>query len=129
MASGQKKFSWTDKIINPHQLGGIETSILDNGLGRGTRIAWINTGAGLRYKVAIDRALDIVDAFYNEHSLAWLSHGGTSAPRPIAIAASNGSPRSAAACLPPAASRAWARPTASTASMAGSVISLPRSNR
>jgi hypothetical protein len=82
MAAGQKKFAWTNKIINPAQLGGIETSILDNGLGRGTRIAWVNTGAGLRYKVVIDRALDIVDAFYNEHSLAWLSHGGTSAPRP-----------------------------------------------
>jgi len=82
MAAGQKKFAWTDKIGNPAQLGGIETSILDNGLGRGTRIAWVNTGAGLRYKVVIDRGLDIVDAFYNEHSLAWLSHGGTSAPRP-----------------------------------------------
>lgn len=82
MASGQKKFAWTDKIINPAQLGGIETSVLDNGLGRGTRIAWINTGTGLRYKVVIDRALDIVDAFYNQHSLAFISHGGTSTPRP-----------------------------------------------
>jgi hypothetical protein len=82
MAAKQGKFPWTDKIINANQVGGIETSILDNGLGRGTRIAWINTGTGLRYKVVIDRALDIVDAFYNEHSLVWLSHGGTSVPRP-----------------------------------------------
>ncbi len=68
--------NWKDKISNPAQVGGIETSVLDNGTGRGTRIAWINTGTGLRYKVALDRAMDIVDAFYNQYSLAWLSHVG-----------------------------------------------------
>ena len=76
--------SWKDKISNPAQLGGIETSILDNGAGRGTRIAWINTGTGLRYKVVIDRAMDIADAFYNQHSLAWLSHAGIIPPQPFA---------------------------------------------
>ena len=74
--------NFKDKISNPAQLGGIETSILDNGLGRGNRIAWINTGTGLRYKVVIDRGMDIADAFYNQHSLAWLSHGGFIAPQP-----------------------------------------------
>ncbi len=72
------------RISNTAQLGGIETSILDNGAGRGTRIAWINTGTGLRYKVVIDRAMDIADAFYNEHSIAWLSHAGISTPQPLA---------------------------------------------
>lgn len=72
-----------DKISNPAQLGGIETSIIDNGLGRGTRIAWINTGSGLRYKIVIDRAMDIADTFYNQHSLAWLSNGGITAPEPF----------------------------------------------
>jgi galactose mutarotase-like enzyme len=72
------------KVNNHAQLGGIETSVLDNGLARGTRIAWVNTGTGLRYKVAVDRGLDIVDAFYNQHSLAWLSHAGLTAPRPDA---------------------------------------------
>jgi hypothetical protein len=72
--------NWQDKISNHAQLGGIETSVLDNGLGRGTRIAWINTGTGLRYKVVIDRAMDIADAFYNQHSLVWLSHGGIISP-------------------------------------------------
>lgn len=71
--------SWHDKISNPAQLGGIETSVLDNGLGRGTRIAWINTGSGLRFKVAIDRGMDIADCFYNQYSLAWLSHSGLTA--------------------------------------------------
>jgi galactose mutarotase-like enzyme len=75
--------TWRDKIGNPAQWGGIETSVLDNGAGRGTRIAWVNTGAGLRYKVVPDRGLDIADAFYNAHSLAWLSHAGVTAPQPF----------------------------------------------
>lgn len=75
--------NWNDKISNPAQLGGIETAVLDNGLGRGTRIAWINTGTGLRYKVVIDRAMDIADAFFNQHSLAWLSHSGITPPEPF----------------------------------------------
>lgn len=52
-------------------------------MGRGTRIAWINTGAGLRYKVIMDRAMDIADAFYNQHSVAWLSHTGVRPPEPF----------------------------------------------
>ncbi|MCD6392561.1 MAG: aldose 1-epimerase family protein [Planctomycetes bacterium] len=73
-----------NKVGNIHQIGGIETSVLDNGPAKGSRIAWVNTGSGLRYKVAIDRGLDIVDAFYNQHSLTWLSHGGLTAPNPAA---------------------------------------------
>ena len=75
---------WSNKISNHTQLGGIETSVLDNGAGRGTRIAWINTGTGLRYKVVLDRAMDIADAFYNQHSLAWISHAGVTSPQPMA---------------------------------------------
>ncbi|GAB3167483.1 aldose 1-epimerase family protein [Telluribacter humicola] len=70
-------------IANPAQMGGIETSVLDNGSGRDTRIAWINTGTGLRYKVVIDRGMDIYDAFYNQYSLAWQSHVGITAPQPF----------------------------------------------
>jgi hypothetical protein len=73
---------WKDKISNHHQFGGIETSILDNGIGKCTRIAWINTGTGLRFKVVLDRAMDIADAFYNQHSLAWISHFGVTRPDP-----------------------------------------------
>ncbi len=76
--------TWQDKISNHQQLGGIETSVLDNGLGRGVRIAWINTGTGLRYKLVLDRAMDIAEAFYQEHSLAWISHLGISPPQPFA---------------------------------------------
>lgn len=78
-----KEQPWQNKISNTAQLGGIETSVLDNGAGRGTRVAWINTGTGLRYKVLIDRAMDIADAFYNQHSLAWFSHVGITAPQPF----------------------------------------------
>jgi len=74
---------WKNKISNPAQLGGIEISLIENGPGRGTRIAWINTGTGLRYKVVIDRAMDIADAFFNQHSLTWLSHTGIRAPEPF----------------------------------------------
>ena len=74
---------WKDKISNAAQMGGIETAVVDNGSGRGNRIAWINTGTGLRYKVIIDRAMDIADAFYNQYSLAWLSHLGSTIPQPF----------------------------------------------
>ena len=84
MATRNPTFDWRDKVGNFAQIGGIETSVLDNGPGRGTRMAWVNTGSGLRYKVVIDRGLDIVDAFYDQYSLAWLSHVGVTAPRPDA---------------------------------------------
>jgi hypothetical protein len=84
MAAKDHKSDRQNKVGNHAQVGGIETSILDNGLGKGTRIAWVNTGSGLRYKVVIDRGLDIADSFYNQYSLAWLSHAGVTAPRPDA---------------------------------------------
>jgi hypothetical protein len=84
MAKKTRGSEWKDKVGNVAQIGGIETSVLDSGLGRGTGIAWVNTGAGLRYKVVLDRGLDIVDAFYDRHSLAWISHAGLTAPRPDA---------------------------------------------
>lgn len=74
-----------NKISHPLQIGGIETSVLDNGAGRGVRIAWINTGSGLRYKVVIDRGLDIAEAFYNQHGLAWISRAGIRPPEQAAM--------------------------------------------
>lgn len=68
------------RFINPAQAGGIETSVLDDGAGRGVRIAWVNTGSPLRYKVLIDRGLDVADAFYGPHSLAFLSLTGPTPP-------------------------------------------------
>lgn len=79
MVNNQK---WKDKISNSAQLGGIELSTLEDGQGRGCRVAWVNTGSGLRFKVVLDRGMDIADAFYNEHSLAWISHLGVTVPNP-----------------------------------------------
>jgi hypothetical protein len=76
------KMNSKGKIVNHNQVGGIESYVVDNGMARGSRVAWFNTGSGLRFKVSIDRGLDIVDAFYNQYSLAWLSHNGLSNPRP-----------------------------------------------
>jgi len=75
---------YKNRICNHAQVGGIETSVLDDGLGRGVRIAWVNTGSGLRFKVVIDRAMDIADAFFNQYSLAWISPPGITRPRPDA---------------------------------------------
>jgi galactose mutarotase-like enzyme len=73
--------NWKHKLSNSHQLGGIETSVIDNGSGRGVRIAWVNTGTGLRYKLVLDRGMDILDAFHNQYSLAWISQAGLTAPQ------------------------------------------------
>jgi hypothetical protein len=75
--------NWKHKLSNSHQIGGIETSVIDNGAGRGVRIAWVNTGTGLRYKLVLDRGMDILDAFFSEYSLAWISHAGLTAPQPF----------------------------------------------
>jgi len=75
-----------NKISHPAQVGGIETSVLDTGAGRGVRIAWINTGSGLRYKVVLDRGMDIAEAFYNQHGLAWISRAGIRPPEQAAMA-------------------------------------------
>jgi hypothetical protein len=71
---------WKGKVSNHTQLGGIETAVLDNGNGKGVRIAWFNTGSGLRFRVILDRGMDIADAFFNQYSLAWISHLGVTPP-------------------------------------------------
>jgi hypothetical protein len=76
--------AWRGKVGHHAQLGGIETAVLDNGPGRGVRVAWVNTGTPLRYRVVLDRAMDVAEAFYGPHSLAWISHGGVTAPKPDA---------------------------------------------
>ncbi|MAE60482.1 MAG: DUF4432 domain-containing protein [Planctomycetaceae bacterium] len=65
-----------DRFIQPAQLGGIQTALLDDGPSRGVRVAYVNTGGGLRYTVSLDRGADLVDAALNQHSLAFLSSSG-----------------------------------------------------
>lgn len=65
-----------NKLSNLRQIGGIETSIIDNGPERGTRIAWVNTGSGLIYKLLLDRCMDIGEAYFNGIGLAWIGASG-----------------------------------------------------
>lgn len=70
----------TNKFITTGQIGGIEAYTIDEGAGRGVRVLCVNTGGGLRYRVLVDRGLDIDRAFHNEHSLTFLSHKGVTPP-------------------------------------------------
>ncbi len=47
------------------QLARIRTSVMDDGRGRGIRIADIDNGSGLRFTVLLDRGMDIGDASFN----------------------------------------------------------------
>jgi hypothetical protein len=67
-------------VANPAQVGGIEMFSMMNGPGCPNRVAMVNTGSGLNYKVVIDRGLDIADAFYKGMSLSWLSLSGINRP-------------------------------------------------
>ena len=68
------------KFIQPAQVGGIETYTIDLGPARGVRAMCMNTGGGLRYRVLVDRGLDIDQAFFNQHSLTFLTHKGLTPP-------------------------------------------------
>lgn len=70
----------TTRFINPSQVGGIDAYTLDEGPARGVRALCVNTGGGLRYRVLVDRGLDIDQAFFNQYSLAFLTHKGVTAP-------------------------------------------------
>src|SRR5476651_936664 len=69
-----------DKFINVSQIGGIERYTIDDGPGRGVRALCVNTGGGLRYRVLVDRGLDIDQAFFHQHSLSFLTHKGMTPP-------------------------------------------------
>jgi hypothetical protein len=69
-----------NKFVNPAQAGGIERYQIDDGAGRGVRALCVNTGGGLRYRVLVDRGMDVDQASFNQHSLAFLTHGGVTRP-------------------------------------------------
>lgn len=68
------------KFINAGQVGGIDQYTIDDGPARGVRVALVNTGGGLRFRVLLDRGSDIDQAFIHQHSLAFLTHKGPIAP-------------------------------------------------
>ncbi len=53
------------------QLARIRTSVLDDGRGRGIRIADVDNGSGLRFTVLLDRGMDIGDASFNGIPVAY----------------------------------------------------------
>ena len=70
MPKNQQRLAYDpNKFENIHQIGGIRTGTLDSGV----RVALLDTGAGLRFTVALDRGGDIVDARYNQFALAYLT--------------------------------------------------------
>ena len=76
MAQATTSTSWT----NPGQIGWIESYLFADGEAFGTRALLVNTGGGLRYRILPDRGLDIDQAFFNPHSLAFLTHRGVTTP-------------------------------------------------
>src|ERR1700712_2233293 len=70
----------TTKFILPAQVGGIERYTIDEGPARGVRALVVNTSGGLRYRVLVDRGLDVDHAFFDRHSLTFLSFGEVTPP-------------------------------------------------
>ena len=70
----------TGKFINASQIGGIDSYAIDEGPARGVRVLCVNTGGGLRYRILVDRGMDIDQAFFNQHSLSFLTYNGITPP-------------------------------------------------
>lgn len=62
------------------QLARIRTSVLDDGKGRGVRIADVDNGSGLRFSVLLDRGMDIGDATFKGEPFAYMAPQGIVAP-------------------------------------------------
>lgn len=72
-----------NKFEHVYQAGGIKTGTLDHpqpGGGQACRVAFVDTGAGLTYTVALDRGGDIVDARHLGQNLAYLTPNGYKPP-------------------------------------------------
>lgn len=58
------------------QFAGVRLMTLGDGLERGIRMLEFRSGAGLRFTVLIDRALDIADCEWRSHAIGWHSPSG-----------------------------------------------------
>jgi hypothetical protein len=77
--------TWTQRELQKHvgslsQVGGVRISVLQEGVGRGTRLAEFETGSGLSFTVLLDRGMDIGAAKFRGASLAWESTVGPAQP-------------------------------------------------
>ncbi len=67
------------RIGSVEQVGGIREFTFNSGKARGVRAIEINTGK-VRFNVLPDRCMDIAQAYYKEHAVAWYSKTGITAP-------------------------------------------------
>lgn len=83
--AGESPFD-AEKFEQVLQVGGIRTGTLDavptaaGGGPQSCRVAFVDTGGGLRFTVALDRGGDIVEATFNQHNLAYLTPNGLRPP-------------------------------------------------
>ncbi len=70
----------TTKFINVSQVGGIDAYTIDEGPARSVRALLVNTGGGLRYRILVDRGMDIDQAFVGPYSLSFLTHRNVTPP-------------------------------------------------
>lgn len=64
----------------PSAFGGVRLLTLGDGAERGVRMLEFRTGSGLRFTVALDRAMDIVEVEHKGRSLGWHSPTGLRHP-------------------------------------------------
>jgi len=67
-------------IGSMQQLAGIRSSVLDDGKGRGLRVADIDNGSGLSFTALLDRGMDIGKASFKGIPLAYMTPVGYSHP-------------------------------------------------
>ncbi len=67
-------------IGSMQQLAGIRTSVLDDGKGRGVRVADVDNGSGLQFTVLLDRGMDIGRATFKGIPFAYMTPVGYSHP-------------------------------------------------
>ena len=62
------------------QFGGVRLVTLEDGTGRGVRVLEFETGSGLQFDVAVDRAMDISAMSHKGRSVGWQSPAGLRHP-------------------------------------------------
>ena len=67
-------------VCNMNQIAGITKSVLDDGTSRGIRVAEVNNGSGLNFKILTDKGMDIGAASCCGIPIAWLSPNATGHP-------------------------------------------------
>lgn len=81
----RKHEQMTAKQLKPYvgtmkQLAGVRTSVLDDGRGRGVRVADCDNGSGLSFQILLDRGMDIGRATFKGIPLSYLSPVGSVHP-------------------------------------------------